>query len=233
MLTTTFSRDTLVAAAPGVYAPQDDSYLLLEALAQTTSVQGRSVLDLCTGTGIAAIAAARLGARKVTAIDVSRRAIRCTRRNARAAGVAQRITACVGTHGDASIRGRYDVVLCNPPYVPARPRPYNGATPERGCAAMAWDAGPDGRLVLDPLCDSAAGLLEDGGVLLVVQSEFADPGRSIRMLRRQGVDAEVVLTQRIPFGPVLTERASWMEVAGLIPAGLREEELVVIRGEKL
>lgn len=233
MLTTTFSRDTLVAAAPGVYAPQDDSYLLLEALAQTTSVQGRSVLDLCTGTGIAAIAAARLGARTVTAIDVSRRAVRCTRRNARAAGVAQRITARVGTHGDARTRGRYDVVLCNPPYVPARPRPHKCAIPERGCAAAAWDAGPDGRLVLDPLCDSAAGLLEDGGVLLVVQSEFADPGRSIRMLRRRGVDAEVVLTQRIQFGPVLTERASWMESMGLVPAGVREEELVVIRGEKL
>lgn len=178
-----------------------------------------------------AIAAARLGARTVTAIDINRRAVRCARRNARDAGVGQRITARSGTHHEALMRGPYDVVVCNPPYVPADAG-HPDALPEPGGAATAWDAGADGRLVLDPLCDSADRLLADDGVLLIVQSEFADPGRSIRLLRQRGISAEVTLTQRIPFGPVLTGRASWMESAGLITPGLREEELVVIRGEK-
>ena len=186
---------------------------------------------MCTGSGIVAIAAARLGASTVTAVDTCRRAVRCTRRNARAAGV--RIKACVGTHDEASARGPYDLVVCNPPYVPSDPGRDGASAPDPAGPSTAWDAGPDGRRVLDPLCDSAAELLTDAGELLIVQSEFADPERSIRMLRRRRVYAEIIRAQRIPFGPVLTERASWMERNGLLPIGRREEELVVIRGEKL
>lgn len=198
-------------------------------MASCAAVEERSVLDLCTGTGIVGIAAAQLGARTVTAVDVSRRAVRCARRNARAAGV--RITARAGTVRDALDCGPFDVVLCNPPYVPAAAEQHPGLD-DLG-PSRAWDAGPDGRMVLDPLCDSAAELLSEDGVLLIVQSEFADPERSIRMLRRHQIDAEIAVSQTIPFGPVLRGRAEWMESAGLLPTGVREEELVVIRGERL
>ena len=45
-----------------------------------------AVLDLCTGTGVLGVVAARAGA-AVTAIDVSRRAVLCARLNARLNGV--------------------------------------------------------------------------------------------------------------------------------------------------
>lgn len=231
MAVTTFSPDTSTDAAPGVYAPQEDSLLLLEAMATHAAVRGRSVLDMCAGSGVVAIAAARLGARPVTAVDICRRAVRCTRRNARAAGV--RVKACVGTHLDAVIRGPYDLVVCNPPYLPSVPSGRSGqSVPDRAGPSRAWDAGADGRLVLDPLCESAADLLTGAGELLTVQSEFADPERTVWMLRRRGLAARILLTRRIPFGPVLSARVDWMESAGLIPAGRREEELVVIRGVK-
>jgi release factor glutamine methyltransferase len=215
-----------VAAVPSVYAPQEDSLLLIEAMTASTALEGRSVLDLCTGTGIVAIAAALLGASEVTAVDICRRAIRCTRRNARASGV--RIKAYAGTHVDTLPRGPYDVVVCNPPYVPVASGHCSGPTgPSR-----AWDGGPDGRRVLDPLCASADTLLAAGGVVLIVQSEFADPKRTMAMLDHRGVDAKVTISKRIPFGRVLTEHAPWMESAGLLPVGRRHEELVVIRGEK-
>jgi release factor glutamine methyltransferase len=220
-----------VTAVPGVYAPQDDSLLLIETMQRFTPVGGRSVLDLCTGSGIAAVTAAQLGARSVTAIDMSRRAVRCTRRNARAAGV--RVDARVGTLSDALEYGPYDVVVCNPPYVPTEPGDTPSSLPGHVGPSRAWDAGPDGRAVLDPLCDAAPRLLGVGGVLLIVQSEFADAGRTIQMLRRTGIAAETVATQRIPFGPVLTARATWMERVGLLDPGRREEELVVVRGRKL
>lgn len=218
-----------MAAAPGVYAPQHDSHLLINSLASAAVVEDRSVLDLCTGTGIVAIAAAQLGAGTVTAIDISRRAVRCARRNARASGV--RITARAGTVHDALDHGPFDVVVCNPPYVPAADEQH--PVLEDLGPSWAWDAGSDGRSVLDPLCDAAPALLSDDGVLMIVQSEFADPERSIRMLRRHRIYAEVVVSQTIPFGPVLQGRASWMEAVGLIRPGVREEELVVIRGEKI
>ena len=43
----------------GVYKPQEDSRLLLAAMAGLGMVQGRRVLDLCTGSGVLAVAAAR------------------------------------------------------------------------------------------------------------------------------------------------------------------------------
>jgi release factor glutamine methyltransferase len=46
------------------------------------------------------------------------------------------------------------------------------------------------------------------------------------------MDAKVIASKWIPFGPVMTARASWLEEVGLIPCGRREEELVVIRADK-
>lgn len=219
-----------VAATEGVYAPQHDSLLLIEAMHRTAVVPRRTVLDLCSGSGVVAVAAAQLGARSVTALDVSAPAVRCTRRNAQAAGVA--VDARHGSCAEALETGPYEVVVCNPPYLPAGPGVEHEATPAGAGPPGAWNAGADGRSVLDPLCDSAHGLLTEGGTLLIVQSEFADTDRSLRMLRRRRLYAEVVLTQIIPFGPVLRARAAWMEQQGLLPVGRREEEIVVIRAEK-
>ena len=214
----------------GVYVPQHDSELLIEAMRRVTSVSGRCVLDLCTGSGVAAIAAAQLGARRVTAFDICPRAVSCARTNASEAGV--EVDARLGTWRAALAAGPYDLVVSNPPYVPTGPDAHLESIPDGIGPPVAWNAGADGRLVLDPLCDSASELLTEGGTLLVVQSEFADSGQSLRRLRRSGLRAEIVMTQLIPFGPVLTARATWMERSGKLPVGRREEELVVIRAEK-
>lgn len=218
-----------MTVAPGVYAPQQDSLLLIEAMQSCAHVAGRTVLDVCTGSGVVAVAAAQLGAAQVTAVDVCLRAVRCARANAKARGA--RVDVRRGTWVEAGRRGPYDVVVANPPYVPTAPVLQRDRLPGRIGPARAWDAGPDGRLVLDPLCAAAADLIASGGAMLLVQSEFADPGRSIRMLK-QRMRVDVVMTRTIPFGPVLAARAGWMERAGLLAPGRREEDIIVIRAEK-
>lgn len=228
---TTFSPlSRPVAAAVGVYTPQQDSRLLVAAMQATVTVAGRTVLDLCTGSGVVAIAAAEMGAARVSAFDVCPQAVACARRNVAAASV--RVDVRRGALAAAAAEGPYGLVVSNPPYVPADPDDHGQRLPEHVGPSRAWDAGPDGRLVLDPLCDNAPGLLAGGGVLLLVQSEFADPDTSLLSLRRRGLDADVVLSQTIPFGPVLTSRAQWMERSGLLEPGRRDEEIVVIRAEK-
>ena len=222
-------QDSVVATA-GVYAPQHDSRLLVEAMSMSAGVADRRVLDLCTGSGVVAIAAAQLGARSVTAFDISPHAINCTRDNAATMGVV--VDARLGSWTAAVATGPYDLVVSNPPYVPTGPDSRHERIPSSAGPAHAWDAGTDGRLILDPLCDSAPQLLADGGTMLIVQSEFADTQRSLGRLRRGGLRAEVVMTQLIPFGPVLTARARWMESIGMLPVSRREEELVVIRAVK-
>ncbi|TDH49429.1 methyltransferase domain-containing protein [Mycobacterium eburneum] len=215
-------------AVDGVYAPQEDSRLLITALERADLARHRRVLDLCTGSGIVAIAAAELGAASVTAFEICPRAVRCSRSNARNAGVDVQIREgpCTRALGDPP----FEVIVSNPPYVPT---PADaGPIPTAGGPEWSWNGGVDGRAVLDPLCVSATRLLCGGGSLLLVQSVFANVPRSLALLRSSRLEAEIVASQVIPFGPVLSARAAWLERTGRIQRGCREEQLVVIRADK-
>ncbi|MDO0924528.1 methyltransferase [Streptomyces sp. TG1A-8] len=208
---------------PGVYAPQDDTALLAEALQEEAPLPGVRVLDVGTGSGALALEAARHGA-EVTAVDVSRRAVWTARLNAWLTRLPVRIR-----RGNlfGPVRDRtYDLILANPPYVPA---PDAGRPRGR---SRAWDAGHDGRLVLDRICRDAPGLLRPGGVLLVVHSALSGPERTLEMLRAAGLKATVVRRRWIAFGPVMRSREGWLRRRGLLSAADEKEELVVIRAER-
>lgn len=213
---------------PGVYRPQADTALLAAALCREV-VPGSDVLDVGTGSGALALYAARLGGR-VEAVDVSWRALAAARLNALRAGhrieVHRRDICRPG--GPAAGRA-YDLVLSNPPYVPAPPAGRAG-TAHR--AARAWDAGTDGRQVVDSLCAASAELLRPRGVLLMVHSGLCGPQRTVDLLTGLGLSAEVHARARVPLGPVLRSRLPWLRGRGLMAPGDDQEELVVIRAER-
>jgi len=209
---------------PGVYAPQADTFLLARALRTEGVAPGTDVLDVCTGSGALAVFAARMGAR-VSASDISWRAVLTARVNAARAG--QRVR--VG-HGDLSVpwRGRtFDTVLANPPYVPA-----DGDRPPRHGRARAWDAGQDGRYLVDRICARAPALLRPHGVLLMVHSGLCGVGATLRQLADDGLSCSVIERACVPFGPVLTARLPWLRAQGLVGAHEDREELVVVRAER-
>src|SRR4051812_3974364 len=147
---------------PGVYAPQDDSEFLLDTILSHGFPVGAHVLDLGTGTGRLALGLAQAGAAAVTALDVSRRAVWTARANAwlRRAPVQVRLgDLCTG------LTGRFDVIVSNPPYVPSPHGP-----PGRHSRNRAWDAGQDGRWLLDRICLVAPDHLARGGSLWLVHS---------------------------------------------------------------
>jgi release factor glutamine methyltransferase len=215
-------------AMDGVYVPQEDSQLLIEMMTKTALAAGRKVADLCTGSGVIAVSAARHGASSVTAFDICPRAVRCARANALANTVA--LDVHLGSWARAAEFGPFDLIVCNPPYVPHDPdrKPLPAAVGP----ARAWNAGRDGRLILDPLCQAAPELLANGGSLLLAQSEFADPAKTLASLSAAGMDADVIARQWIPFGPVLTSRAEWLEETDRLEPGRREEEIMIIRADK-
>ena len=230
-MTAIFPDTSYSAITPaGVYPPQEDSLLLIDALMASGLATGRRAADLCTGSGVVAVAAAALGARDVMAFEICPDAVDCARANIHAAGLS--VDVRCGSWTLAREHAPFDLVTANPPYVPAGPTVHTEMIPPSAGRAEAWNAGPDGRLILDPLCDSADLLLTDGGTLLVVQSALADVTQSLRRLRSTGLTAEVVASRWIPFGPVLTARAPWLENTGQLPIGQRLEELVVIRADK-
>jgi methylase of polypeptide subunit release factors len=106
-----------IVTLPGVFRPHSDTWLLARCLRGQALPRAASVLDVCTGSGALAVAAARHGAGDVTAIDVSRRAVVTARINARLNRV--RIRALRGDLFAPVTGERFDVIVSNPPYVPA------------------------------------------------------------------------------------------------------------------
>lgn len=210
---------------PGVYRPQEDTHLLASVVAATRIPASARVLDVCAGTGALALTAALTGTGEVTAIDVSRRAVLSTRLNAWRLRLP--VKARRASFVDLNWPGRFDFVLANPPYVPSAAA---GAPEGRD---RSWDAGPDGRALLDPLCTMAPRLLAPGGCLLLVHSAVSGVDTTLDTLGSGGLQAGVVARHRIPFGPVMRARTTFLEETGLIEAGQRHEDLVVIRAERL
>jgi release factor glutamine methyltransferase len=208
----------------GVYPPQEDTWLLREVLRRELHT-GSQVLELCTGSGALAINAARYGASEVTAIDISRRALTVTWLRARHRRVRVRLH-----RGDLTgpVRTqRFDLIACNPPYVPSEDDtvPYGGRN-------RCVDGGTDGRMVVDRVCAETPELLHPGGTLLLMHSALCGVSTTVRMLARHGLTAEVAARCEAPFGPIMRQRAEWLAARGFIHSSQRTEELVVIRARK-
>ena len=195
--------------------------MLAEHLRRHPRVRG-AVLDVCTGSGALAIAAARASAGSVTAVDVSRRALATVRINARLNGV--RVRTRRGELLDAVAGETFDLIVSNPPYLPSP-----GELPSGG-RARHTEAGPDGRVLLDELIAQAPGHLRPGGVLMVTHSSINDEDRTLERMRDAGLEPEVIERRRGPLGPLLAARAPALERAGLLEPGVRFEDMLVVAG---
>ena len=213
-----------IVRLPGVHRPISDAWMLADAMRRELHDERRRVLDLCTGTGVLAIAAAREGA-EVTAIDLSRRALACVRLNSLLNGV--RVEALRGNLF-GPVGGRvFDVIVTNPPYVPGSTQDL----PERGIE-RAWYAGLDGRALVDRICDEAAAHLAPGGVVLIVHSSVNGEDETVRRLEAAGLDASIAARHRGALGPLFAAQAEQLEERGLLTAGQREEDVVIVRAQR-
>ena len=142
---------------------------------------GAEVLDMGTGSGVCAIAAARQGAR-VVAVDISAAAVRCTQINALVNSFEDRIDVLQGDLF-APVQGRrFDLVLFNPPFVRGTPR---------NDADRAWRS-------TDVAERFAAGLREHltrSGSALVVLSTFGDAAHFLGQFRHHGFGIELIATR--------------------------------------
>lgn len=145
--------------------------LVLEAveIAKGSTAERLALLDLCTGSGCIAVAAAK-GSPKfaVTASDLSDAALDVARWNAERNGVSDRVEFHHGDlfdalPGDAT----FDMILSNPPYVAEGE--YESLPPDIRLhePAAALLAGADGLDVLRRIADEAPRRLNPGGHLLV------------------------------------------------------------------
>ena len=100
----------------GVFAPVRNEYVKLVAEAPLPSTT--LAFDIGTGTGVIAAVLARRGVERVIATELDPRALACARENVERLGLAGRVEV---VEADLFPEGRAPLVVCNPPWIPARP----------------------------------------------------------------------------------------------------------------
>jgi SAM-dependent methyltransferase len=146
----------------GVFAPIRREYVDLVATAPLLALRSLSsvAFDVGTGTGVLAAVLARRGFRRVLATDLDPRALACARENVERLGLSEQVEV---VRADLFPEGRAALVVCNPPWVPARP----SSPIEHGI----YD--PESRMLRDFL-DALPAHLESGGEGWLILSDLAE-----------------------------------------------------------
>lgn len=100
----------------GVFSPVRGEYIDLVAKAPLPG--NELAFDIGTGTGVLAALLAQRGIKKIIATDQDPRALQCARENLSNLGVAQQVELL---ETDLFPAGRAPLIVCNPPWIPARP----------------------------------------------------------------------------------------------------------------
>ncbi|HVW52624.1 MAG TPA: class I SAM-dependent methyltransferase [Trinickia sp.] len=141
----------------GVFSPVRGEYVDLVARAPLPS---RSLaFDIGTGTGVLAAVLAKRGVARVVATDTDARALACARENIERLGLSDRVEVI---EADLFPPGRAPLIVCNPPWLPARP----SSPIER--AVYDADSG-----MLRGFLNGLAAHLEPGGQGWLILSDFA------------------------------------------------------------
>ena len=170
---------------PGVLIPRADTEILVEKALELMR-PGARVLDIGTGSGAIAISLAKLGkSARVTAVDVSDKALEIARKNAESNGADVEF---VKSDCFSALQGRkYDMIVSNPPYI--SDDEMRGLMPEVKLEPeLALFGGADGLDFYRRISREAPGYLNEGGWLLfeigwlqkdavsaLVQTEIGEP----------------------------------------------------------
>jgi release factor glutamine methyltransferase len=173
-----------------VYSPEADTLLLLAA-ARAEVRPGDRVLEVGTGSGLIAAEIARIT--RVVATDINPHAVLCAGK----AGID-----VVRTDLFTGIRGSFDLVLFNPPYLPTQPEERIDDWLE-----YALDGGKSGRAVIERFARNVGDVLAPGGRILLlissltglseVQERFAGRNYSAGIAMQQVVEDEVLYVLKI------------------------------------
>jgi len=161
----------------------------------------KRVLDLCTGNGsLAVLAALAWPEVTVDGADLSAEALEVARIDVEKHGLQQRIT-LLQSDGLASVRGPYDLILCNPPYVNAQS--MAALPPEyRAEPALALAGGSDGMDFIRRLLREAPAQMSEHAVLVLeignerAHFEAAFPRLEVAWLETSAGDEQVLLITR-------------------------------------
>ena len=157
-----------LAVNPSVLIPRSDTEVLVETALKLSGKSDRElrILDLCTGSGCIGCALAHfLPKSRVVLADVSQEALRVARENVQRCRLGARaicIEADALSEPDPRL-GSFELIVCNPPYIPAREIADLDGSVRDYEPALALDGGDDGLRFYRAILDGWKSLLRRGG----------------------------------------------------------------------
>jgi release factor glutamine methyltransferase len=186
-------RDIKISTYQDVYGPEEDSFLLAENM---KIPEGAKVLDVGTGTGFLALAAAEY-ASSVVGVDVNPKAVELARKNAEANGI-RNVKFLIGDLFSAIREDeRFDVIIFNPPYLPVG---------EYDALGRSWSGGAGGLEVVKKFISAAPKHLNEDGEILLLLSSLNDMRKVRMMLREAGLLCEVAARKKMFFEELVVVR---------------------------
>lgn len=162
-----------------VYPPGEDSFLL-EEYVKELELEGARILDMGTGSGIIALAAAEKGS-EVTAADVDPEALEQAKRNAEEKELVN--IEFIRSDLFENVQGKFDYIFFNPPYLPG----------EKGIGdENIWRGGEKGIEVTRRFLESAESYLAEGGEAAVVLSSRAEYRELVEEYGLEIIDSEKI-----------------------------------------
>jgi release factor glutamine methyltransferase len=218
-------RDCVFRVPDGVQPPKAGSQFFCRHLAVRA---GERVLEIGAGLGLAAVLAARAGAR-VVATDIVPAAVETIRANAALNGVT--IDARLGD-GYAPVTGeRFDLIASNAPQMPTPP-----GRERTDAAAVADNGGPDGWEILDRIVAGAPAHLAPGGRLLFTIFAFLGRKAAFARCEAAGLTPRIVASETQSFPRIGYERLEHLravDAEGTLGPGMPERvERLVIEGRR-
>lgn len=149
-----------IKVSPAVLIPRQETEILLDMVCKQLDGSEKRALDLCTGSGCLAIGLKKARPDlEVVAVDLSEAALEVARENGERNGAA-----VLWLQGDLTepLEGKFDLVLCNPPYITSGD--YAGLDPgvRNFEPKMALDAGPSGYEFFERLNETLPPYLNEG-----------------------------------------------------------------------
>lgn len=176
-----------------VYEPAEDSFLLLDALEidlrnifqEEPSDDILFTLEVGCGSGLISTALAKcnviLNGRTpcVFAADINRRACLLTEKTGRTNNVCSNLLHTILLDGQLfklnPFKIQFDLIVCNPPYVPIPFEENVKDDDPRNVLQKSWNGGPDGNRFIIPFLKNVGQLLKDGGTLYLLLSSWNKP----------------------------------------------------------